>query len=150
MGVALVHPGGSHRADELLEHLGRRPVRLDEGEDDLGVDGHLGLVAVDVVAPEELLVVGDDPVVDPRHVAVANGVVVRGDRRVPLRVVADVHQRLARRGGDEDGLEQGARSRLLLVHLERPLRAVRVADGVCAALGDPGEQRLRGQRPVHP
>ncbi len=105
VGLALVRPRSGHRADQLLEHRRHRAVRLDEREDHLRVDGHLGLVTLDAVACEELLVVRDDPVVDARHGAVADGVVVRGDRRVALRVVADVDEHLPGSGGHDDGVE---------------------------------------------
>ena len=48
-GIPFVDPRRRHRADQLLEHLGARAVRVDEGEDHLGVDRHLGLVPVDAV-----------------------------------------------------------------------------------------------------
>ena len=51
-GVALVDPGGGHRADELLEHGWGRPVCVDEREDRLGVDRHLGRVPLEPVALE--------------------------------------------------------------------------------------------------
>jgi hypothetical protein len=124
-------------------------VRIDEREDHLGVDGHVGLVALDPVSGEELLVVRDDPVVDPGHPSVPDRVVVRRDRRMPLRVVADVDQRLAGGGGEDDRVEQRARSRLLLVDDEWAVRAVRVADGVGAPLRDPGQQGLCRERSVH-
>jgi hypothetical protein len=102
------------------------------------------------VTREELLVVGDDAVVHARHRPVPDGVVVRGDRRVSLRVVADMDEDLPGGGGDQDRVEEGARPGLLLVHLELPDIAVRIPDGVGATLGDAGEKRLRGQRSVHP
>ncbi len=123
---------------------------LDEREDHLRVHGHLGLVPHEIVTAEELVVIGDDPVVDPGHAAVADGMVVRGDRRVALRVVADVNENLAGALGDDHGVEQCARAGLLLAHLERAVGAVCVADRVGAALRDTREQRLGGQRPVHP
>ena len=55
---------------------------------------------------EELVVVDDDPVVDPDDGAVADGVVVRGDRRVALGVVADVDEGLDGVGGNGDLVEE--------------------------------------------
>ena len=64
--AAFVEPGRRHRAVELLKRLGRPAAgKLREREDDLGVDRHLGLRALDAVLREELVVVLDDPVVDP-------------------------------------------------------------------------------------
>jgi hypothetical protein len=100
------------------------------------------------VALEELLVVGDDPVVDPDHRAVADGVVVGLDRRMALRVVAHVDERLGRVEGNPDAVEQLARARALLVDAGSAPAAVRIADGVRAALGDPREQGLGCERPV--
>ena len=73
-----------HRAAQLLQRLGARARRVDEGEDRLGVDGHLGLLPLEAVAGEDLLVVEDDPVVHALDRAVADGVVVRGDPRWPF------------------------------------------------------------------
>lgn len=150
VGLALVDPRGRHDADQLLEEARRGPVRVDEREDDLGVDRHLRVVPLDPVAREELLVVRDDPVVDPCDAAVADRMIVRRDRGVALRVVTNVDQRLARGMREDNVLEQGARSGLLLVDDERAARAVGVADGVGATLGDTGEECLRGERAVHP
>ena len=50
------------------------------------------------VAVEQRVVVDDDPVVDPDDRPVADGMVVGRDRRVALRVVADVDQQLVRVG----------------------------------------------------
>jgi hypothetical protein len=101
------------------------------------------------VALEELVVVHDDPVVDPHDRPVANGVVVRGDRRVTLCVVTHVNERLDGFPRDRDLIEERARAGALLVDLDRAARAaVGVPDGVGAALGDPGEQRLGRERPV--
>ena len=91
---ALVEPGGRHRAVQLLERLGAALGVLGEGEDRLGVDGHLRMRALEAVAGEDLLVVDDDPVVDPDDRAVPDRVVVRLDRRMALRVVANVHEHL--------------------------------------------------------
>ena len=69
---------------------------LREGEDRLGVDGHLRLGPLEAVAREDLLVVQDDPVVDPDDAAVPDRVVVRLDPGMALRVVPHVHERLRR------------------------------------------------------
>ena len=61
---------------------------------------------------------------------------------MPLRVVADVDERLPRRRRDGDRVEHRARAGLLLVDGERAVRADRVSDGIRAALGDPGQQCL--------
>jgi hypothetical protein len=89
---------------------------LDEGEDRFGVDRHLGLVALEAVLGEDLLVVGDDPVVDPDDAAVANRVVVGGQGGVPLRVVPDVHEELGGGLWDTDEVEELTRPGALLVH----------------------------------
>ena len=83
---------------------------LGEREDDLGVDGRVGLGAGDPVLREELVVVLDDPVVDPDDRAVPDRVVVRGEARMTLRVVADVDEELGRVLGHADPLEQRGRS----------------------------------------
>ncbi len=106
--------------------------------------------ALEAVTREDLLVVDDDPVVDPDDAAVPDRVVVREDRRVALREVPDVDEHLAGRVGDGHAVEEAARSRPLLVHRNPVARAERVAGGVGAALGDPREEGLRGQRPAHP
>ena len=89
-------PSPSSRAAARAPRIGRG--QLDEREDRLGVDGHLGLGAPDRVLGEDLLVVDDDPVVDPDDGAVPDRVVVREERGVALGVVAHVHQRLRRVG----------------------------------------------------
>ena len=149
LGDALVEPGRRHRAVELLEG-GPAVVRLlDEREDRLGVDGHPGLGALEAVPREDLLVVRDDPVVDPDDRPVADRVVVGGERRMALGVVADVEEGLGRLLGHLDRLEQLARARSLLVRDDRGVaRAVGVADRVRAALGDRCEQGLGRERPV--
>ena len=120
-----------------------------EREDRLGIDGHARLGARTVVLRQELVVVQDDSVVDPDDRPVADGVVVGGDRRVALGVVADVDQRLRRVARDKDSVEQLARAAALLADRDRSdLGAVRVPDGVSAALGDPGQERLGCERPI--
>ena len=84
---------------QLLERLARDAVLVHEREDRLRVDGHLRLLALETVPGEDLLVVEDDPVVDADHGAVPDGVVVGGDSRMALRVVAHVDESLRRLGG---------------------------------------------------
>jgi hypothetical protein len=148
-GTTLVEPGSRHRAVELIELRGAVLALLGQREDRLGVDRHVGLVAAPPALLEELIVVRDDPVVDPDDLAVADRVVVRGDGRMALRVVAHVDERLDGVGRDLDPIEQLARAGALLEHVDGTVRnPVRVPDGVGAALGDPGQQRLRRERPV--
>ena len=99
---------------------------------------------------EQLVVVQDDPVVDPDDRPVPNRVVVGRDRRVALRVVADVDEQLGRRLRHRDPLEQLAGGRALLRDDGIGVlgAAVGVADGVGAALGDACEQGLSRERPV--
>ena len=73
-----------------------RPGQLHQGEDRLGVDRHLGFRTLDRVPHEDLVVVHDDPVVDPDDRAVADRVIVRENGGVALGVVADVHEGLGR------------------------------------------------------
>src|SRR5262245_17871556 len=149
--LALVEPGSRHRPAQLLQGLSRRAVLVDEGEDRLGVDGHVRLVPFKVVPGEDLLVVDDDPVVDALDGAVADGVVVGGDLRVPLRVVAHVQEGLARVLRDVEAVEERARSGALFVKLEvTAVGAIGVANRVGAPLGDPCEQGLARECPVDP
>src|SRR5205085_1136608 len=80
---------------------------------------------------------------------VADRVVVRVDRRVTLRVVADVDEKLRRRLGDVNPVEELARAASLLHDggVADARSTVRVSDGVGAPFGDPCEQRLGSQRP---
>ena len=92
---------------------------------------------------EDLLVVDDDPVVDPDDGAVPDRMVVGEDGGVALGVVTHVHQGLGRVGGQLDRVEQCRGAGALLVN--RHVRAdatVGVTDRVCTALCDPREQRL--------
>src|SRR3954471_21714438 len=87
---------------------------------------------------------------DPDDRSVPDRVIVRGDRRMPLRVVTDMDEQLVDllrhvhaveelRGGGallDDGRVGVARA------------AVGVSDGVGAPLGDRCEQSLGGQRPL--
>ncbi len=121
-----------------------------EREDRLRVDGHLRLGTFDPVPGEELVVVLDHAVVDADDGPVPDRVVVRLDLGMPLREVADVDECLGGLRGDVELVEEGARSTAELRHTRLPggVPAVRVADGVGAALGDSREERLGGQRPV--
>ena len=105
---------------------------------------------VEAVAGEDLFVVDDDPVVDPDHGAVPDRMVVRLDRRMALRVVADVHEHLAsppRAHAAPRGATVAPERRLWTVH--RLIGAAKgVADRVGAPLGDSGEQGLRRERLV--
>ena len=147
LGHALVHPCGRHGAVELLERPGPVGLALDEGEDRLGVDRHLGLGALEAVLGKDLLVVRDDPVVDPDHAAVANGVVVGRERRVAFGVVTDVDEELVRSLGDAHEVEELARPGALLVHRNgNPVAPEGVSRGVRAAAGNGCQKRLSGQR----
>ena len=71
------------------------------------------------------------------HNAVAHRVVVGGDPRVVLCVVADVQQHLARVTRDGHPVEHCAGAGALFVHGNRALgRAIRVAHGIRSTLGD--------------
>ena len=115
-GLALVEPRRRHRAEERLERRRLVPRMGGEREDRLGVDRHPRLGAGALELGEELVVVDDDPVVDPDHRAVPDGMVVGRDRRVALRVVAHVDEELGGRVGHVDALEKLARGRPLLRH----------------------------------
>ena len=146
--MALVDPGGRHRATEFLQRLRLAVGQLGEGEDRLGVDGHPGLGALETVRGEDVVVVQDDSVVDPDHRPVPDGVVVRLDRGMALGVVADVHQDLVGVLGDLDAVEELAGAGALLVDVDAAAVPIRVPDGVGAALGDTGEQSLSSERPI--
>jgi hypothetical protein len=125
------------------------PAQLHEREDRLRVDRHLRLGTRDPVPLEQLVVVGDDPVVDPDDRAVPDRVVVRGDVRMALREVSDVDEGLAGLGRNRELVEEPARTAPKLRHARAAARAaVGVADGIRTALGDSGEERLSGERPV--
>ena len=149
LGMPLVEPRGGHRSAEIFEVARAAAGRLGDREDHLGVDGHVALGPLEAVAGHQLVVVEDRAVMDSDDRAVAHGVVVRGDPRVALRVVADVEQNLSRVGGYRDPVEHPARAGALLVEGHRTSRrAVRVPNGVGAPLGDPGQECLGGPRPV--
>ena len=100
---------------------------------------------------EDLLVIQDDPVVDADDLSVADRVIVGLDGGMALRVVAHMEENLHGRSRNGELRKERARARALLVHRNHvAMRPVGIADGVCAALGDAGEQSLRGQRPVDP
>ena len=66
-----------------------------------------------------------------------------------LREVADVNQCLPAVGWDVELVEERTRATAQLRHAYGLAgRAMRVPHGVGATLGDTGEERLRGQRPV--
>ena len=147
VGHALVHPRRGHGAVELLERLGPVGLVLDQREDRFGVDRHLGLGALEAVLGEDLLVVGDDPVVDPDHAAVAHRMVVGRERRMALGVVTDVDEELVRSRWDPHEIEELARPGALLVHRDGyPVAPEGVSRGVRAATGDGCQKRLSGQR----
>ena len=68
---------------------------------------------------EELVVVPDDPVVDPNDRAVPDGVVVGGEAGVALGVVTDVDEELRRVLRDIDPFEQRGRTGTLLMNGDR-------------------------------
>jgi hypothetical protein len=101
------------------------------------------VIALEAVHLEDLVVVDDDPVVNPDHLALANWVIVGLDRRMPLGVVAHMDQNLRCVLRNRQLPEQRAGARTALVHNCGPAgRAVGVADGVGTALRDAGKQRL--------
>jgi hypothetical protein len=107
-------------------------------EDRLRVDGHPRLGARAGVGGKELVVVQDDPVVDPHDRPVPHRVVVGIDRRVALRVVADVHEQLVGALGHRHTLEE-LRGRRALLHNRRidlSGGAIGVSNGIRAALGN--------------
>ena len=146
--AAVVEPRGRHRAPKLGQRAGIVLAEFHEREDRLRVDGHLRLRALDPVPREKLVVVGDDPVVDPDDRAVTDGVVVGLDVRVSLGEVPDVDQRLKRVGRHLELVEERAGAAAKLGDARAAVAAMGVADGVGPALGDAGEQRLRSERPV--
>ena len=75
--------------------------------------------------------------------AVTDRVVVGGDLRVALRVVADVEEHLARIGRDRDPVEDGARAGALLVDGRSGLRA-------SGRRTRPRRRRARRSRPAAP
>src|SRR5207244_2350018 len=92
-----------------------------------------------------------DPVVDPDDGPVAYRMVVGGDRWVPLGVVAHVDKRLGGVLRHLDPLQQVA-GRSPLLHDGREAvtgGAVGIAHGIGATLGDPGQESLGSQRPIH-
>jgi hypothetical protein len=89
--------------------------------------------------------------VDADHRTVADGVVVRLERGVALRVVADVHERLAGIRRHADRIQKLARSSALLVHGQGHLgAAVAVADRVGASSGDSREEGLSSKGAIDP
>ena len=112
--LALVQPRARHRAAQALERarvvvrVRRDARRSPRSRPSSRLDAGAG------VGGEQLVVVQDDPVVDPDNRAVPDRVVVGGDRRMALRVVAHVHEQLVRVGGHRDALEQLRGGRALL------------------------------------
>ena len=149
--VALVEPRGGHGAVQLLERRGPAGRLFREGEDRLGVDGHARLGPLEAVSGEDLLVVQDDPVVDADNLAVPDRMVVGREARVALRVVADVHDRLASLAGDGQPVEEGAGAATLLVHGHGEAGpAVGVADRIRSTFRDRGQERLSHEGLVDP
>ena len=144
IGLPLVDPGGQCPYELLEDVRELRDARRARRSPPSPPSSRL--VPHEIVTAEELVVVGDDPVVDPGHATVPDGMVVRGDRGVALRVVADVNQNLAGALGDDHGVEQCAAP--VCAAPPRAAGAVCVADRV-GALRDTREQRLGSQRPVH-
>ena len=99
---------------------------------------------------EQIVVVEDDPVVDPDDRAVPYRMVVRRDRRMALRVVPHMYERLRRGCRNADAFQELARAGLLLVHRDLGVAgiAIRVSDRIRAPLRDSGQERLRTKRPV--
>ena len=123
--------------------------KLHEREDRLGVDRHVWLCALDVIASEQRIVVQHDSVVDADDRAVPDGVIVRLDVRVTLCEVAHVNQRLLRLRRNGELVEERARTAAELRHARvARCAAMGISDGVRAALGDPGQKRLGSERPV--
>jgi hypothetical protein len=121
-----------------------------DGEHGLGVDGHLRLGTGAGMFRKELVVVQDPPVVDADDGPVPDRMVVRIDRGMPLREVADVDQELGRPGGNGDLLEQ-LRCRSALLDDDGGAGArVRVADRIRSTLRDRGQERLRGEGAIEP
>ena len=148
-GCTAVEPRRRHGAVELLQRAGVAGSLFGKREDRLGIDRHLRLGAFPAVLGEELLVVDDDPVVDPDDRTVGDRVVVGTKGQVALRVVADVDEDLGRFRRDANGVEELAGPGALLPHLERNAGStVAVPHRVGAAFGDRGKERLRDERPV--
>ena len=149
-GQAIVEPRRRHGAAQLLERraVGAAPVH--ERKDRLGIDRHPGLGALDPVALEDLLVVRDPTVVDADDCPVPDRMVVGEQGGVALRELAHVDERLGGVVWQLDAVEERRCPRPLLVDMHAAVSsAVRVSDGIGTTLGDPGEQGLRGQRPIN-
>jgi RNA polymerase primary sigma factor len=145
----LVEPGRGHRPTQLAEPATVVRAQLHEREDGFRVDGYLRRGALDPVPGEQLVVVLDDTVVNTDDAAVSDRVVVHLDVGMPLRVVADVQQRLGRVPRDDDLVQQRARSAAELRHFYGAVpTAEGIPDRVAAALRDSGEQSLRRERPL--
>ena len=123
-------------------------TQLHQREDRLGVDGHVALGALEPVPGEHVVVVLDDAVVDSHHGRRAGSDGCSRDLRVTLRVVAHVDEGVLGGGRDLDLVEEraGTASQLRDAATAPSALSRRIADGVGAALRDPGEQRLRRER----
>src|SRR5215210_3566998 len=75
--------------------------------------------------------------------------VVGGETRMSLRVVADMDEELGRVLGHSDAVEERSGPRALFVHGDRRAgTAVGIPDGISTSLGDPGQECPRGDRPL--
>ena len=95
--------------------------RKDEGDEEAKkklIESNLRLGARNPKPAEELVVVADDPVVHADDVAVPDRMVVGGQARMSLGVVADVHEQLRCIGRDVNTLEERGRAGALLVHAD--------------------------------
>ena len=77
-----------------------------EREDRLRIDGHPRFGSCAGVGGKQLVVVEDDPVVNADDRPMPNRMVVGGDRRVTLRVVAHVDEELVRAVGHRHSFEE--------------------------------------------
>jgi len=89
----------------MLECTRVIPRVCGDREDRFRVDGHPGLGTRAGVGGKELVVVQDDPVVNPDHRPVAHRVVVGRDRGMTLRVVANMDEQLVGGVGHRDAVE---------------------------------------------
>src|SRR4029079_13364278 len=100
---------------------------------------HLRSGALEAVLGEDLLVVANDPVVDPDQRPVTDRMVVGLEAGMALGVVAHVNKGLSRERRNPDRVEEPARARALLVDRELDVGpAVAVTGGVGSPFGDRG------------
>ena len=145
-GNTLVEPRCRHRA---AQRSSTRGERSESTSAKIASESTVisGVARAEAELGEDRIVVRDESVVDADHGAVPDRVVVRLDGRVALRVVADVDERLRRAAGDLHAVEEPGRAAVLLVDVDvGPAVPPCVPDRVGAALGDPGEERLRRER----